>query len=161
MPPKAKGPKNLQSIALLNSAQTTYKAACRRHGVPMHKAIALQLEKAVVEGAKIDKLCFSGPEEEPAVLMAALELAAVYPGVRNVSCWGCSLGDKGLLALSQLLKASSDRWWKGSKLRLLELVADGVGTPPDKWPERFFHHMNGGLAMHGAGHAQPSLLLCE
>lgn len=46
----------MQAIAQLNTLQTTYKAACRRHGVPQHKGIATQIEDAIQEGGKIEKV---------------------------------------------------------------------------------------------------------
>ncbi len=46
----------VQALAQLNAVQTTYKAACRRHGVAQHKTIAGQIEAAQLEGTKIDKV---------------------------------------------------------------------------------------------------------
>lgn len=42
-------------------------------------------------------------------------------------------GVQGLLTIAQLLRASSDKWWKGSKIKLLEIVNDGMGIPLEKW----------------------------
>jgi hypothetical protein len=49
-------PAELQALAQLNALQATYKAACRRHGVPQHKPLAAQIETAIQEGKKIDKV---------------------------------------------------------------------------------------------------------
>jgi hypothetical protein len=40
---------------------------------------------------------------------------------------------QGIVAISQLLKSSIDRFYTGSKLRLVEVVADGLGKPQEKW----------------------------
>ncbi len=43
---------------------------------------------------------------------------------------------QGLEALASLVRASGDKWWQGSRLRLLEVVADGAGTPLEAWCAR-------------------------
>jgi hypothetical protein len=40
---------------------------------------------------------------------------------------------QGLIAISQLLKSSIDRGYTGSKLRLVEVVSDGIGAAQEKW----------------------------
>ncbi len=44
------------ALAQLNAVQTTYKAACRSNGVPVHKPLATQIEDAIQEGSSIDKV---------------------------------------------------------------------------------------------------------
>jgi hypothetical protein len=45
----------VQVLAQLNAAQATYKAACRRNGVPMDKQLANSLEEAIQASGTIDK----------------------------------------------------------------------------------------------------------
>lgn len=40
---------------------------------------------------------------------------------------------QGLLAVAQLVRASTYRWWSGSKPRLLEISSDRAGCPLDQW----------------------------
>jgi len=50
----------VQSLAQLTAVFNTYKAACRRHGVPMYKPLSQSMEQNVQEkGGKIDKVCKS------------------------------------------------------------------------------------------------------
>ena len=46
------------------------------------------------EGGSIDKISFTGPDIGPPALQAALDMMAGYPAVKNLGCWGCSLGDQ-------------------------------------------------------------------
>ncbi|KAF5843694.1 hypothetical protein DUNSADRAFT_10869 [Dunaliella salina] len=157
---KAKAAKKLQSLAQLGAVYNTYKAACRRHGVPMYKPLSHAMEQNIQEkGGKIDKVTLIGPEIGPGSLKAALEMMAGYGSVKNLALYGCSIGDEGLLAVAQLVRASTYKYWTGAKLRLLEIVSDGAGCPLDTWPERYLRHLNGGLAVSGKAHAMPSLSL--
>eukprot|EP00967_Tisochrysis_lutea_P016647 scaffold18783_cov22-Tisochrysis_lutea.AAC.2 len=58
---------------------------------------------------------------------------AGYGSVKNLALYGCSIGDEGLLAMAQLVRASTYKWWTGAKLRLLEIASDGAGCPLDTW----------------------------
>lgn len=59
---------------------------------------------------------------------------------------------QGLAAIGTLLKASaSDKWWRGSKIKHLELTGDGLGLAPSQWGERYMAHINGELPTLGTG----------
>ncbi|MEW5298518.1 MAG: hypothetical protein WDW36_001632 [Sanguina aurantia] len=152
MPPTKKGgAKQLTAAAQLTAFASTYKAAARRHGVVCSKAIQDTLELKLQDGTAVDK----GPEVSGAALRAVLDCLAGYPGVKNLCCWGCCLGDEGLYGICQLLKCSVDQRWRGSSIRLLEVTSDGASVAPSKWPERYLSFVNG---TSGSSFTMPSLL---
>lgn len=67
---------------------------------------------------------------------------------------------QGIVALSQHLRSSANKWWKGSKLRLLEVTKDGAGFPAARWAERYLAMMFGdtGMQTFGPGFEMPNLL---
>jgi hypothetical protein len=79
------------------------------------------------------QVSLTGPEVGAGSVRAALELMCGYPGVRNLGCWGCSVGSDGLAAIAAFLILTGGKRWQGSRLRLLEVVADGSGTSLEAW----------------------------
>lgn len=160
-PKKEKGPKQLLAASQLTAFQNVYKAACKRYSIPPDKPLLEEIEQKLQDFKHLEKVSFRGPQHGPGSLCAVLDGLAGYPAVKNLQCWGCSIGDEGLFALSQLMRASVDKLYGGSKLRLLEIVHDGAGTPAERWPERYRSQANGegGMVTRGPGYQLPSLAL--
>ena len=67
-------------------------------------------------------------------LAAILDGLAGYPGVKNLCLWSCNIGDEGLVKLAQFIKSSgADKWWRGSKLKHVEICRDGSKLSPGQW----------------------------
>eukprot|EP00798_Chlamydomonas_sp_ICE-L_P022864 gene22864-30037_t len=150
----------VQQVAQLTALLNTYKAASRRHGVAPLKYIVTAMEDAAQDVKKVDKISFSGPLITSAELKAVLDCISGYPAVKNLCMWSCNMADEGMHALSQFIKASAtDRWWRGSKLKMIELISDGADFPPDRWQERYMAILRGALVTQGPGLEMPSLLM--
>ncbi|KAG2498359.1 hypothetical protein HYH03_003618 [Edaphochlamys debaryana] len=160
-PEKKKGPKQLAAISQLTAFQNMYKAACKRYGINPDKPLLEEVEAKLTVCKALDKVSLRGPQHTGASMCAVLDAMAGYAHIKNLCCWGCNIGDEGLYALTQLLRASVTRTWTGSKPRLLEIVHDGAMVAAERWPERYLAQANGmgGMVTRGAGFPLPSLAL--
>ncbi|GAX83285.1 hypothetical protein CEUSTIGMA_g10711.t1 [Chlamydomonas eustigma] len=154
--------KKVLALSQLTALLSTYKAASRRYGVPPLKTILAQIDDAVVEGGKpINKISLQGPDIGWQHLAAVLDCLAGYTSVKNLCLWACNIGDEGLMRLATMLKSSAaaDKWWKGSKLKHIEICRDGSTLRPEQWSERYMAHVTGELPTLGSSYQLPSLLL--
>ncbi|KAG1668299.1 hypothetical protein FOA52_011196 [Chlamydomonas sp. UWO 241] len=154
------GAKQMVQLAQLTALHSTYKAASRRYGVVPIKEVAALIEESIQDTANIAKVSLSGPDVTFGELAAVLDCMAGYAPVKNLCLWSCNVGDKGMVALGTLLKAaSSDKWWRGSKIKHLEVCGDGLGLKPEQWNERYMAHVNGELPTLGRSMQLPNLVL--
>eukprot|EP00775_Hariotina_reticulata_P003245 gene3245-biopygen4903 len=131
---KKKGPKDT-----LKTFETTYKAACRHHGVPLaYKPLLLQLQECQEASKPCTKVLLAGASVDRHVLSAVVDALAYYQPAKVLQCFGCNIGNEGIMAISALLKASAGRWWKGCKLNTLEIHSDGSSQQLEQQP----HHQH-------------------
>lgn len=123
----------VEKVSQLKAAEALYAALCLKHGVTAFQPLSRELAARGQDGKPLERLMLSGSEVGPEQARACMGLVAGYPGARSVCFWACGIRDGGLASCAQLLRASADAWFKGSRLAALEIVADGLGADPRQW----------------------------
>ena len=123
----------VERIAQLKAAQALYKALCRKYQITAYPQLVTEIAARCEDGKVLEKLVLSSPEVGPQHAQACLDLIGAYCGTRNVCFWGCSIGDDGLVAIANHLRACVDKWFRGSKLLAVELTSDGSNYLGSSW----------------------------